>query len=613
MRLQLTLLGVLFLLLTPNFVHSTSEKYIQNKEITQHQVSEIWSDQVHWNVNNVNAPRAWELTTGTPEAIVAIIDTGVDYNHPELNSSIWTNEDEIPNNGIDDDTNGYVDDTIGWDFVDNDNDPYDKIGYSAGHGTHVAGTIAAPFNDYGLVGIAPDVSIMPLRVIGESIDFSYQESVSNAIQYAVDNGAKVISMSLEFSPDAAFYNALESAKNNDVILVAAAGNGNTNVISYPASDGSVIAVAAVDKNNIRAGFSNFGPVIDITAPGVNVNSTTNSDYATSVALEINGIRTLAYDVRNSKTTDTSPIEGDIIYLEANGNYVGDLSGKIPLVTRVVNDTLNQEIIANVSSQGAIGVIFADFTTSYVRPIVLNSKSIVPAVSIFTNIAKVLIEELMGNETLIASLNVRQTNFQLWSGTSMATPHVSAAAALMYSLNSSLTDEEVKFILERSATDLGEKGWDQFFGNGLLDIQAALVTTIDTVDPELELNVTYDESNKIATLNLKASDDTYTYGYGYLFSVSGENVYSGSIVNPEKSRVFTNRLEFILSDLEASNILYITVEDYRGHRKNYQFDLISLIFNSAHSTSTKTTTEYPIATIFYSSLLLLSLRVKKFRK
>jgi subtilisin family serine protease len=610
LRTRLTFFVCLTLLLLPTSVQSKSENFIKSPEIIQNQAVDEWSDQIHWNLVNVNALEAWELSTGSPDIIVAIVDTGVDYNHPDLISSIWTNEDEIPNNGIDDDTNGFVDDTIGWDFVDNDNDPYDEIGYNAGHGTHVAGTIAARFNNYGLVGIAPDVSIMPIRMLGQDENDSHAGSLSAAIQYAVDNGAKVISMSLNASPDAAFYNALEDAKKNNVILVAAAGNDNSNIIGYPAGEDSVIAVAAVGENNERALFSNYGPVIDISAPGLFVNSTTNSDYATSVFLKINGSDMRAFGVRNSKTTGTTPIEGDVVYVEDFAKNSADLSGKVTLITRQVNDTINQDLVANFSSQGAIGVIFADFTTSYTRPIVLNSKSQIPVISVSADLADVFVDEILRNNTLRASLVVKQTNYQLWSGTSMATPHVSAAAALMYSLNDSLSDEEVKQILERSATDLGEIGWDQFYGNGLLDIQAALLTTIDTMDPQLELKgIAYDKLTKLATLNIEATDDTFIHGYGYLVYIDGESTYAGSIVNPEKSKLFVNELQFILSDLETRNVLYITVEDFRGRRKNYQFDLVSLILGSAQSTSTITTTDFPFIMMINVSLLIVM--VKKY--
>src|SRR5262249_17056604 len=136
---------------------------------------------------DIDAPEAWDVTTGSSRVVVAVLDTGVDYTHPDLAANIWTNPGEIPGNGIDDDHNGYVDDVPGYDFANNDPDPMDD----QGHGTHVAGTIGAVGNNgVGVVGVAWNVRIMALKFL----DSAGNGTVANAIRalnYAVANGATI--------------------------------------------------------------------------------------------------------------------------------------------------------------------------------------------------------------------------------------------------------------------------------------------------------------------------------------------------------------------------------------------------------------------------------------
>jgi hypothetical protein len=145
-----------------------------------------------WSVNAINAPEAWAQGYTGQGVVVAVIDTGVQFNHPDLNSQIYINAGEIGGNGIDDDRNGYVDDTSGWDFYSGDNYADD----GNGHGTHVAGIIAAAANGFGATGVAPGAKIMPIRVLGSDGSGS-TNSVAAGIRYAVDNGADIINLAWE--------------------------------------------------------------------------------------------------------------------------------------------------------------------------------------------------------------------------------------------------------------------------------------------------------------------------------------------------------------------------------------------------------------------------------
>ena len=222
----------------------------------------------------VNAPEVWEQGYTGEGVVVAVLDTGVDYNHNDLEDNIWTNSGEIANNGIDDDGNGYIDDFYGWNFDGNNNNTMDVDG----HGTHVAGTIAGMNNDYGVTGIAYDSQIMPVKVLDDN-GSGTNTSVANGIYYAVDNGADVINLSLggDF-PSLEIETAIEYADAQGVIVVMAAGNSGDETPIYPASyaDEYGIAVGAIDEDGDMADFSNHAgsdTLTYVTAPGVDIYST----------------------------------------------------------------------------------------------------------------------------------------------------------------------------------------------------------------------------------------------------------------------------------------------------------------------------------------------------
>ncbi|NMG22921.1 S8 family serine peptidase [Brasilonema bromeliae] len=228
----------------------------------------------NWGADLVKAPEAWAKGYTGQGVVVAVLDTGVDFNHDDLKDNIWTNSKEITGNGIDDDGDGFIDDVHGWNFVDNNNDVSDKFG----HGTHVSGTIAGEKNDIGVTGIAYGAKIMPVKVLNDEGSGSYT-SISNGIYYAVDHGANVINLSLVGgSSDSTLEKAVEYASSKGVIVVMAAGNDSGFQPGYPAryADKWGIAVGAVNKNNNMADFSNkaaMNSLTYVTAPGVNVYST----------------------------------------------------------------------------------------------------------------------------------------------------------------------------------------------------------------------------------------------------------------------------------------------------------------------------------------------------
>ncbi|MDD1414198.1 S8 family serine peptidase, partial [Dolichospermum sp. ST_con] len=235
----------------------------------------------NWGADLIKAPEAWQRGYTGKGIVVAVLDTGVDYNHEDLKNNIWSNSKEVAGNGIDDDANGYIDDVQGWNFDTSNNNVLDNNG----HGTHVSGTIAAENNDIGVTGIAYNSRIMPVKVLDANGSGAYG-NIAKGIYYAVDNGANVINLSLGGnSSNNTLKSAIEYAGKKGVIVVMAAGNDGDSMPSYPAryAYNSGIAVGAVDKNNNLANFSNRSgskEITYVTAPGVDVYSTVpNNQYA----------------------------------------------------------------------------------------------------------------------------------------------------------------------------------------------------------------------------------------------------------------------------------------------------------------------------------------------
>lgn len=230
------------------------------------------------NDNDIDAPEAWGLTTGDPNLIVGIIDTGIDYDHEDLKANLWNNPGESgakANNRIDDDGNGYVDDFRGWNFVSNNNDPYDDND----HGTHCAGTVGAIGNNSkGVVGVNWQVKLMPLKFLGQD-GSGTTAAAAEAIIYAVNNGAKVLSNSWGGGEASqTLEDAIKYANQRGVVFVAAAGNdglNNDNTANYPSNYGvaNVVAVASSDRNDNFSSFSNYGrSTVDLAAPGSSILS-----------------------------------------------------------------------------------------------------------------------------------------------------------------------------------------------------------------------------------------------------------------------------------------------------------------------------------------------------
>ncbi|OVE80433.1 hypothetical protein BVY02_00175 [bacterium J17] len=311
---------------------------------------------------DIDASEAWDLSTGSSDVVVGVVDTGINYNHPDLAANIWRNPNEIPNNGIDDDLNGVIDDVYGFNSLANNGDPNDDHG----HGSHCAGTIGAVGNNnIGVSGINWNVKIMGLKFLDANGSGSVQDAI-DVLEYAVrmkNSGVNLRVLNNSWGGTGfsqALNTAIEATRDAGILFAAAAGNeGNDNDSNptYPASYDldNIISVAAIDHDGNLASFSNYGAnSVHIAAPGVNILSTiTNEDYAswsgTSMATpHVSGVAALI--LAREPTLSTSELKNRIhSTVERPGTLTGLVStaGLLNAVNALTNSLAPE--LPNVTS------------------------------------------------------------------------------------------------------------------------------------------------------------------------------------------------------------------------------------------------------------------------
>jgi RHS repeat-associated protein len=223
---------------------------------------------------DIKATTAWDLIQSPSAVVIGVLDTGIDIAHEDLTGNIYVNTGETPNNHIDDDNNGYVDDTNGWDFVNNDNTLYDASDIDI-HGTQVAGVIAAKANSLGISGVAPNVKLMPLKFINGN--WGYTCDAIDAIEYAMSKGVKIINCSFGGTDDN--FALKDTMVNSGILFICSGGNRGSDVSVlpiYPACFDipNVLSVASIDSMGVISPYSSFGNKIHVAAPGINILSTT---------------------------------------------------------------------------------------------------------------------------------------------------------------------------------------------------------------------------------------------------------------------------------------------------------------------------------------------------
>ncbi|MCE9671754.1 S8 family serine peptidase [Myxococcus stipitatus] len=412
-----------------------------------------------WDRDNDGAPDPGAPTGAGVK--VCVIDSGLDPEHPELRGAMVS----------------------GLDLLDGDDDPSDSGNgrWGTGHGTHVAGIIGARpglggrgtpvLDEGGVMGVAPGSELLIVRVL-DLQGRTHMSLVLMALEYCVDQGAKVVSLSLGGGLGTpTTREAFKAAVDKGVLVVAASGNDGDNVVSYPGSDPSVLAVGAVDAQNRRAFFSSGGSALALVAPGVDVLSTFPRELGAFASLRVG---------------DTLPLTRSLLY-GPTGAPVGALvdcgtgetmdscreggtcAGFIAYVhpSRAPAD----HVMVNVMRQGARAVVFSNDTVeSGVEILAVPQRGQwVPAVTLNQPGSSVVGRQLGA----MVQVNVRSADYAYMSGTSMATPFVSGVAALLFSAVPTATPADVRHALLSTARDLGPAGHDDGFGHGLVQARAAL--------------------------------------------------------------------------------------------------------------------------------------------
>ena len=396
---------------------------------------------IPWGIAAVRAPEAWGTTRG--EGVrVGVIDTGVDPAHPDLQGRV----------------------AGGWDFVNRDTDPSDDNG----HGTHVAGTIAANDDAWGVVGVAPSATIVPLKVLGPT-GLGQAGSVIEALDWAARHQLDVVNLSLSFGPMPVplLTEAFTRLEEAGVVAVAAAGNSGASQVEYPGAYPTVVAVGAVDRAKTIAKFSNRGSSLDVVAPGVEVLSTLPASLVVRSTLTVNGTAVTAFPLDHSRA---GVAIGEIVDCGSGSpEEVPDrVRGKVALIKR--GGTTFAEKTRAAVDKGAVAVIIYNHGNEAFRgSLGVASEDWPITVSVAGYESPILLQSV-GRTARVTSETQDYGNL---SGTSMASPHVAGVAALLCARFPEASPEQIREIVRHSVRDLGASGWDLEYGSGLVDAAIAV--------------------------------------------------------------------------------------------------------------------------------------------
>lgn len=370
---------------------------------------------------------------------VCIIDSGYDLAHEDLPPATGTNVSGTGNWNVD----------------------------GCGHGTHVAGTIAALNNTVGVVGVLPNaaVNLHIIKVFGSNCSWAYSSTLINAANLCRDAGANVISMSLSGGTSSTTErNGFQSLYDQGILSVAAAGNAGTTQHAYPASYDSVISVAAIDSAKVAASFSQRTNQVELAAPGVAVRSTVPMGTGTEESLAV-GSGT--YEVVGMDGTPNATGSGQLVNCGLGTSTCTGASGRVCLIQR--GEISFADKVLNCQNGGGVGAVIYNNADALFSGTLGGTATSIPSVGASGTTGSVLLG-LVGQN---ATVTTGPGNYSFYDGTSMATPHVSGVAALVWSHNTSWTNQQIRSALTATAEDLGAAGRDNTYGWGLVRAKAAL--------------------------------------------------------------------------------------------------------------------------------------------
>jgi subtilisin family serine protease len=393
-----------------------------------------------------------------------VADTGLDANHPDIAPN-WSG--------------------IGFDAIDNDSNPVVDNNPFEAHGTHVAGTVLAANNGVGVLGVAYNAQELHARVLADpdkdGIASGSTSQVMAGVQFLANQGCKVVNLSLgggrRNGTEENLYKALTA---QGTLIVAAAGNDGTGTLNFPAGYPIVLSVAAVDRNNVIADFSSFGKGLDLAAPGVDVLSSVPNGTGRESSVETATGTFEALGMFLASPTAKQGVTGPLVhcgFAATAADCVGEPAvGKwVALISRG-NVTFNQKVTSAMDAGASAAIVYnnapGNFSGTLGAEKTADGRTWIPAVSISQADGATLDDPAptqVGQDATVFNL---ATDWDLNSGTSMATPHVSGVAALVFGANPNLTPAGVEQILKSTAKDLGAPGYDTTYGFGIPQADAA---------------------------------------------------------------------------------------------------------------------------------------------
>jgi len=525
---------------------------------------------------DIDAPEAWGIMTDSSPIVVGVVDTGVNYDHPDLAANMWRNPGEVPSNNIDDDGNGFVDDYYGYDFArclkfnnpgtvctvtkPRDSDPMDDTG----HGTHVAGTIGAVGNNtLGVTGVSWKTRIMAIKAL-TSVGGLTSDLVA-AINYATVMNVKLTNNSWGgggFSQ--ALFDAIQAARDVDALFVAAAGNGGSDGVGdnndasphYPSSYNleNIIAVAATGLDDNLTTFSNYGATsVDLAAPGDLIFSTwyrVDPSFA-DVSFDstvIDGIP-MEFSLSTSEAGITAIAQyADLGFPE---NFAGtSFSGKIAVMKR--GSISFAEKATNAMDAGAIGAIIFNNLDGIFSGTLGSAGTWIPTASISKSDGESLTAQLPRQVTF----RIVASNYAYLSGTSMSTPHVSGTAALLRARLPASSYSEIKSIILSSTDPLPSLAGKTVTG-GRLNLFNALENTLSIIVTIVEPANNAIFVHSVIPVNVSVNKRTSTISYS-LDSEPNVGVNAANF-NITLSGVESHNLTVYASDLSGNLGISNTVQ------------------------------------------------------